>query len=294
MSDVVIRGPVGVVGGGVMGGGIVAALAGAGVRALVLDRTEPLAAATVTRVIERAAAAERSGRSPAGSAVAIEAFVEVAPDANALAGCDLVIEAVPEVLEVKHAVLTSLEDVLPESAVIATNTSSIPIADVARSARLPRRVVGVHFFNPADQMRLVEVTPGLRTDPAVTEGCRRFLTDVLQKQVVVAQDRAGFVVNALLVPYLVSAIRMLESGFSTATDIDTGMTAGCGHPMGPLALCDLIGLDVVHDVAETLHAEYREPHLAPPPLLRRLVAAGMLGRKSGQGFHEYPTISVRF
>jgi 3-hydroxybutyryl-CoA dehydrogenase len=254
---------------------------------VLVDRDDLLAATAGARILAAAAAAESAGRTPSGHEQSVSARLTVGAQTSLLSDCDLVVEAVPEVLGVKHAVLADVEAVVSDRTVFATNTSSIPIADLARGARCPGRVVGVHFFNPVDRMPLVEVTPALLTDPEVVKACSAFLRDVLGKSVIQATDRAGFVVNALLVPYLLSAIRMLEAGVATAEDIDTGMVAGCGHPMGPLVLSDLIGLDVVCDVADTLHAEYGEQQLAAPPLLRRMVASGLLGRKTGRGFHHY-------
>jgi len=171
--------------------------------------------------------------------------------------------------------------------VLATNTSSIPIIKLAMATHRPEQVIGMHFFNPVPVLKLVEVISSLLTSQETAERVRGFTTDRLGKRVITSPDRAGFVVNALLIPYLLSAIRMLESGFASAEDIDTGMVIGCAHPMGPLALTDLIGLDTTQAVAESLYEEFKEPHLAPPPLLLRMTQAGLLGRKSGQGFFSY-------
>src|SRR4029453_17464158 len=173
--------------------------------------------------------------------------------------------------------------------VLASNTSSIPIMKLGMATRRPESVVGIHFFNPVPVLKLVEVVTSLLTAPETTERAEQFATDQLDKRVIRSQDRAGFIVNALLIPYLLSAIRMLESGFATAEDIDTGMVEGCAHPMGPLALTDLIGLDTTIAVSQSLYEEFREQLYAPPPLLVRMVEAGLLGRKSGRGFHEYST-----
>jgi 3-hydroxybutyryl-CoA dehydrogenase len=171
--------------------------------------------------------------------------------------------------------------------VLASNTSSIPIMKLAMATRRPEQVIGIHFFNPVPVLPLVELVPSLMTSPAVIEDAAAFASQTLHKHVIRSQDRAGFVVNALLIPYLLSAIRMLESGFATAEDIDTGMVEGCAHPMGPLALSDLIGLDTVMAVASSMYDEFKEPLYAPPPMLLRMVDAGLLGRKSGRGFHQY-------
>ncbi len=177
--------------------------------------------------------------------------------------------------------------VVAEDAILASNTSSIPIMKLAMATERPSSVVGLHFFNPVPVLRLVELVSSLLTAPETAARAEEFATGALDKRVVRSKDRAGFIVNALLVPYLLSAIRMLESGFATAEDIDAGMVEGCAHPMGPLALTDLIGLDTTLAVAESLYAEFKEPLYAPPPLLSRMCEAGLLGRKSGRGFYDY-------
>lgn len=176
---------------------------------------------------------------------------------------------------------------LNADAILATNTSSIPIIKLAMATKRPEQVIGLHFFNPVPVLKLVELISSLLTSDETTQRTRDFATGPLQKRVITSPDRAGFVVNALLIPYLLSAVRMLESGFASAEDIDTGMVVGCAHPLGPLALADLIGLDTTIAVADSLYAEFKEPHLAPPPLLSRMTQAGLLGRKSGQGFYSY-------
>jgi len=199
-----------------------------------------------------------------------------------------VVEAVLEEEGAKVQVFRHLDEVVTaEDAVLATNTSSIPIIKLAMATHRPEQVIGMHFFNPVPVLKLVEVISSLLTSQETAERVRGFTTDRLGKRVITSPDRAGFVVNALLIPYLLSAIRMLESGFASAEDIDTGMVIGCAHPMGPLALTDLIGLDTTQAVAESLYEEFKEPHLAPPPLLLRMTQAGLLGRKSGQGFFSY-------
>jgi 3-hydroxybutyryl-CoA dehydrogenase len=172
-------------------------------------------------------------------------------------------------------------------AILASNTSSIPIMKLAMATRRPEHVLGLHFFNPVPVLPLVELVTSLLTDTGATTTAQTFVEQALGKQVIRSQDRAGFIVNALLIPYLLSAIRMMESGFATADDIDTGMVKGCAHPMGPLALTDLIGLDTTMAVAESLYEEFKEPLFAPPPLLSRMVDAGLLGRKAGRGFYTY-------
>jgi 3-hydroxybutyryl-CoA dehydrogenase len=210
-------------------------------------------------------------------------------DLGDLADRQLVIEAVTEDEQAKLAVFAVLDKVLEdEDAILASNTSSIPIMKLAMATSRPEKVIGLHFFNPAPVLRLVELVSSLLTSAETAEVARAFATDQLGKRVISSKDRAGFIVNALLIPYILSAIRMLESGFATSEDIDAGMVEGCAHPMGPLALADLIGIDTTQAVAESLYEEFKEPLYAPPPLLSRMAEAGLLGRKSGQGFYTYP------
>jgi 3-hydroxybutyryl-CoA dehydrogenase len=208
-------------------------------------------------------------------------------DMGAFADREIVIEAIRETVEDKVALVAQLDAVLTPQALIATNTSSIPIAQIAAASRLPGRVVGVHFFNPVPVMPLVEVIAGLVTDPETADAADDFCTKVLGKKVIRAADRGGFVVNAILVPYLLSAIRSLQNGVASLEDIDEGMVGGCGMPMGPMRLCDLIGLDTMLLVSESLYTEHLDPAYAPPALLKRHVEAGLLGRKSGRGFYSY-------
>jgi 3-hydroxybutyryl-CoA dehydrogenase len=209
-------------------------------------------------------------------------------DLGDLADRQLVIEAVVEDEALKTEVFSTLDKVVTdEHAILASNTSSIPVMKLGIATARPEQVLGIHFFNPVPVLRLVELVTSLLTSPATAARAEGFATDVLHKRVIRSQDRAGFVVNALLIPYLLSAIRMMESGFATADDIDTGMVEGCNHPMGPLHLTDLIGLDTTLAVAESLYDEFKEPLYAPPPLLSRMVEAGLLGRKTGRGFYDY-------
>jgi 3-hydroxybutyryl-CoA dehydrogenase len=212
-----------------------------------------------------------------------------------MADRQLVIEAVVEDKPTKLAVFRRLAEVVTDSdALLASNTSSIPVVELA-AASGPRggHVVGLHFFNPVPVLRLVEVIPSLLTDEQMTQRALHFAREQLRKDPILAPDRAGFTVNALLIPYLLSAIRMFEQGLASPEDIDQGMVKGCNHPMGPLALADLIGLDTVMAVAESLYSEHREQLFAPPPLLQRLVAAGLLGRKSGRGLYSYGSTAGR-
>ena len=207
---------------------------------------------------------------------------------TSLADRQFVVEAVVEQEEAKLEVFRRLNDVVDDpEAILASNTSSIPIMKLAMATSRPQQVIGVHFFNPVPVMGLVEIISSLLTGDKTAALCQEFASDQLEKRVVSSQDRAGFVVNALLIPYILSAIRMMESGFASAEDIDAGMVLGCNHPMGPLALCDLIGLDTTMAVAESLYEEFKEQLYAPPPLLSRMCDAGLLGRKNGRGFDRY-------
>jgi 3-hydroxybutyryl-CoA dehydrogenase len=200
----------------------------------------------------------------------------------------LVIEAVIENEQAKTEVFTALDKVVEDpEAILASNTSSIPIMKLGMATSRPHHVIGVHFFNPVPVLKLVELVPSLLTDHTTRDRAKTFVETALAKEVILSQDRAGFVVNALLIPYLLSAIRMLESGFASAEDIDSGMILGCAHPMGPLHLTDLIGLDTTKAIAESMYTEFKEPLFSPPPLLLRMVDAGLLGKKSGRGFYEY-------
>ena len=280
-------GTIGVVGIGTMGSGIVEVAARNGLRVVAQEASPEIVEAGRARVegsMERGVA---RGKLDAETRDAASAAITWTTDLDDMAGCDLVLEAVPEILALKLEIFGVLDRVLDPSAIMATNTSSIPIIDVAMGTSRPEQVLGMHFFNPATVMKLVEVISTQLTAPEVTAAATAFAADTLGKRVVAAPDRAGFVVNKLLVPYICQAIDMYESGHASATDIDDAMKLGAGHPMGPLTLADLIGLDVCLFTAESLYAEYAERFYAPPPLLRRMVAAGRLGRKTGRGFYEY-------
>jgi 3-hydroxybutyryl-CoA dehydrogenase len=278
---------VGVVGCGLMGAGITEVVARAGLEVVVVEATEQAVAAGRQRLetsLERA----RSRGKLTEDVDEVLGRVTLTTDVDALADREIVIEAVVEDERAKTEVFRRLDGtVTATDAILASNTSSIPVTRLGRATGRPESVLGVHFFNPVPVLPLVELVPGLRTAPATTDRARAFVEERLGKQVIESPDRAGFVVNALLIPFVLSAVRMLESGFATAEDIDRGLVLGAAHPQGPLALADLIGLDTVHAIAESLHAEYKEPHYASPPLLSRMVDAGLLGRKSGRGFHTY-------
>ncbi|MFG2613983.1 3-hydroxybutyryl-CoA dehydrogenase [Streptomyces anulatus] len=279
---------VGVVGCGLMGSGIAQVCARAGLDVLVAERGAEALEAGRSRLVASVDRALRGGRMAEEEREGVLGRLYFTSDLGDFTDRDLVIEAVAERRDVKQAVFEQLDRVLADrDAVIASNTSSIPIIDLAAATEQPHRVVGVHFFNPVPVQRLVEVIPTQLTAPQVTEAVTAFVERALGKTVVRAQDRAGFVVNALLVPYLISAVRMLESGAASAEDIDAGMVLGCAHPMGPLRLLDLIGLDTALSISESMYEEYKEQLYAPPPLLRRMVAAGAVGRKAGRGFYAY-------
>jgi 3-hydroxybutyryl-CoA dehydrogenase len=207
-------------------------------------------------------------------------------DLSHLSGSDVVIEAVAEDLDVKTALFAELDERTKPEALLATTTSSLPVVGCAVATSRPERVVGLHFFNPAPVMRLVEVVHTVRTEPEAVEQALA-LADTLGKHPVLCGDRAGFIVNALLFPYLNDAVKMLDEGYASTEDIDTAMKLGCGHPMGPFELMDIVGLDVTHEIIRALHAEFRESGFAPAPLLGHMVSAGYLGRKTGRGFHVY-------
>ncbi|NIH84042.1 3-hydroxybutyryl-CoA dehydrogenase [Amycolatopsis granulosa] len=279
---------VGVVGGGLMGSGIAEVCARAGLDVVVAEVGEAALTAARERIGKSLERAVRAGKLAADDAEAAASRLSYTVDLAGFADRDLVVEAVAEDEQVKAEVFGRLDEVVQRpDAILASNTSSIPIMKLAAATGRPAQVVGIHFFNPVPVLPLVELIPSLLTSAETRDRAAEFATATLGKTVVHAPDRAGFVVNALLIPYLLSAIRMLESGFAEAADIDAGMVHGCAHPMGPLRLADLIGLDTTKAVAESMYAEFKEPLYAPPPLLLRMVDAGLLGRKSGRGFYDY-------
>jgi len=277
---------IGVVGCGLMGAGIAEVSARAGKDVVVAESSPAAAAAGLSRLEKSMTRAEERGK--IASAAEVMARIRVVNDLDQLADCDLVIEAIVEDESAKTELFARLDQVvLDPGAILASNTSSIPIMKLAVATTRPAHVLGIHFFNPVPVLSLVELVPSLLTAPETTERARGFVQDDLGKQAIDCQDRAGFVVNALLIPFVLSAVRMLESGFATASDIDQGLVRGAAHPQGPLALADLIGLDTTKAVAESLYEEFKEPLYAPPPLLARMVDAGLLGRKTGRGFYDY-------
>ncbi len=278
---------VGVVGAGTMGSGIAEVCAKAGFPTTVIESAPEFLETGRIRIESSMAKAVDRGRLDAADRDAAWARLGFDTDVSALSDADLVVEAISEDRTAKFGLFARLDEVTPAHAILASNTSSIPIIELGMATGRPRQVIGVHFFNPAVVQKLVEVIPSTVTENAVTATVRDFVGERLGKTAVVTADRAGFVVNRLLIPYLLQSIELLDSGVNTAAEIDTAMKLGCAHPMGPLELCDLIGLDIVAGVADVLFEEFHERHYAAPPLLRRLVAAGHLGRKSGVGFHDY-------
>jgi 3-hydroxybutyryl-CoA dehydrogenase len=276
----------GVVGAGFMGSGIAESAARAGVvvtlyepEAAPLERSRERIEVSLTRVVDR-------GRLSQDDADALVKRIEWSTDLEALGGSDLVIEAIVEDQEVKARTFKALDDVVAPEAILASNTSSIPIAGLAAATGRPDRVVGLHFFSPVPVMKLVEVVIGLDTAAETVQRAEAFAAQI-GKTAIRTKDRSGFIVNFLLVPYLMAAVRMYEDGFATREDIDEGMKLGCGHPMGPLQLCDFIGLDVLYSVCDSLYEEFKRDEYAPPPLMKRMVVSGHLGRKTGRGFYEY-------
>jgi 3-hydroxybutyryl-CoA dehydrogenase len=276
----------GIVGSGIMGAGIAEVAAKAGIEVVLRSRQQETADAMVasldrslTKQVEKGKLEETAAK---------EALARVTPhhELHALAECDLVIESVVEDLDVKKELFTRLSDVVADSAVLASNTSTLPIVELAAAVEKPERVCGIHFFNPAPMMSLVEVIRPLTASDDTIATATTF-AQACGKTTVEVQDRAGFIVNALLFPYLNNAVRMLENGTAGREDIDAAMKGGCNFPMGPLALLDLVGLDTSLSILDALYAEFRDPNYAAVPTLRRLVAAGHLGRKSGRGFYEY-------
>ncbi|MGW7689085.1 3-hydroxybutyryl-CoA dehydrogenase [Streptomyces asiaticus] len=278
----------GIVGCGLMGSGIAEIAALRGLDVTVAESTPELVTAGRDRVAASLDRGLRRGKlteADHGRALSRLTFTH---DLSELADRQFVIEAVAESREVKLEVFRRLDKVVSDpEAILATNTSSIPVVDLAVATGRASHVVGLHFFNPVPVQKLVEVIPALTTGAEALTRARDFAAEQLGRTVIQAPDRSGFVVNALLVPYLLSAVRMVESGTARAEDIDSGMELGCAHPMGPLRLLDLIGLDTAQAVAESMYEEFKEPLYAAPPLLRRMVAAGHLGRKSGRGFYAY-------
>ncbi len=278
----------GVIGGGLMGSGITEVGARSGLSVVTIEVDDDAAKRAADRVEASLRRAEKRGKLTAADVEQTLERVTFTADLDAVADRDLVVEAASEDEQTKLELFRRLGSLLEsDEAVLASNTSSIPIVKLGAVSGRADRVMGVHFFNPAPVMKLVELIPSLTTSPETMARMSSFVSDGLGKEPIVATDRAGFVVNSLLVPYLPSAIRMYEAGYASASDIDSGMVLGCGHPMGPLALSDLIGLDTVRAIGASMYDEFKEPLYSPPPLLDRMVDAGLLGKKSGHGFYPY-------
>jgi 3-hydroxybutyryl-CoA dehydrogenase len=277
---------VGVVGAGFMGSGIAESAASSGIDVTVFEpEAAPLArsrdrlAVSVDRAVAR-------GKLTAEEAEGLTGRVAYTREFDDLAGVDAVLEAVTEDPRVKGKLFQRLDEALPEASFLASNTSSIPIAQLAAWTRRPERVIGLHFFSPVPVMKLVEVVVALDTADETVSVAESFASG-MGKKPIRTKDRSGFIVNMLLVPYLMAAVRMYEDGFATREDIDDGMKLGCGYPMGPLTLCDFIGLDVLYAICDSLYEEFKRPEYAPTPLLKRMVVSGHHGRKTGKGFYDY-------
>jgi 3-hydroxybutyryl-CoA dehydrogenase len=277
---------IGVLGTGTMATGITEVCAKAGYDVVVRGRSKEKAEAVAAAVSKSMQKMVEKGRMSEEDMVAALARIKPTHDIADMADCDLVIEAVAEDLEIKKPLFAELAETLKTGAILSTATSSLPVIECAMVTDRPDQVVGLHFFNPAAIMKLVEIVPTVRTDDAVVEQARAFVAKV-GKVGVLCPDRAGFIVNALLFPYINDAVKMLASHYATSEEIDTAMKLGAGYPMGPFQLADIVGLDVALAIIETLHREFREPSFAPAPLLRHLVEAEFLGRKAGRGFYTY-------
>ncbi len=278
---------VGVAGSGIMGSGIAEVAALAGFDVTLRSRQQSSADAAMGRVLKSLSSQVEKGMLSAEDRDAAIGRMRTTTDIEELGSCGLVLESVVEDLEVKRRVFQELDRVCSDETILATNTSTLAVSDVAMATGRPDRVVGLHFFNPAPRMPLVEIVPAVTTDPVTVDTARRFAEDC-GKDTVMVKDNAGFIVNALLFPYLNGAVKMLDAETASKEDIDAAMKGGCGFPMGPLELLDLIGLDTSVAILDALHADRPEACFAPAPLLKRMVTAEQLGRKTGQGFYEYP------
>ena len=279
-------GRIGIVGSGIMAGGIAEVVARSGLRAVLRARTESAATAALKHVSSGLARQVDKGRLAADERDGILANIGTVTALGDLADCDVIIESVVEDLDTKRSLFRELDGIAGSSAILATNTSTLPVVELARVVRRPERVCGIHFFNPAAVLPLVEIVRAITADDATIARAAAFVAKI-GKDGVHVLDRAGFVVNALLFPYLNNAIRMLEDGTASMEDIDTAMQGGCNFPMGPFALLDLVGLDTSLSILETLHASFGDPNFAPRPMLRSLVTQGKLGRKTKAGFYVY-------
>jgi 3-hydroxybutyryl-CoA dehydrogenase len=277
---------VGVIGAGTMGNGIIQVCAQSGYQVLSLEANQELLDKGLSSIGTALSRSVEKGKLSSSDKETIQSRIKGTTSAQDFSDRDLVIEAVTENMELKKKLFSEADKICPEHAIIATNTSCLSIIDLAMATRRPDKVVGLHFMNPAPVMKLLEIVKTIATSEETLEASRSFGT-TLGKTIVVTQDAPGFIVNRLLIPYLLNAIRLLEAGLATREDIDTAINLGLGHPMGPLTLADLIGLDVVIFVANAMYEELKDPQCVPPILLRKMVTAGQLGRKTGKGFYEY-------
>ncbi len=279
-------GEVGIVGAGLMGSGIAESAARAGIIVHVFEPDEPPLRRSRDGVESSVARGVRGGKLEAPAARELVERIHWTSDLDELGSSDLVVEAIVEDEAAKVEVFRALDERVGDEVIVASNTSSIPIADLAAATSRPDRVLGLHFFSPVPVMKLVEIVVALDTADATVATAEAFARQI-GKTPIRTKDRSGFIVNMLLVPYLMAAVRMYADGFASREDIDEGMMLGCAHPMGPLALCDFIGLDVLYSVCNSLFDEFKGREYAPPPLLKRMVAMGHLGRKTGRGFYEH-------